>query len=444
MTPPFTVPHEVLDVSGVIAACAASAGLPTWRTVRRGASGTLLIAFALASLTITGGAEAVGDGLTVTSFAITCGIALLGLFILVSQIARALGAGGWRRATQLWVTLAALLALAITARPLASLADTGGGLIALATAVLLFFLGALIRFIGSWIPIRRGLSHIDRLLCSGAVPFPGGGISERAASAAVWIHVLGAMALLAAPHLQLFMVVLMVAMASGVVVECRLGQRRIPLSAVAAIPALGVCWYLLAHVAGEASLRLTALRDAPYSTAFQLTTSLVLGLAAWSLLGLWPLLGPPPGPLAPLLGGLLLVRVITPALPEGLLHWQPLLYPLAAIAACHAAVFSRDDEALAALAALGLLSGVPAAGGAGLGLAAASIVARMVRRLSGEGRVLNRRGRRLVATLAIAASGLLLPVLSGALAAQVFYSVVTVAALALALGTSDEGARCEA
>jgi hypothetical protein len=240
------------------------------------------------------------------------------------------------------------------------------------------------------------------------------------------------------------MVVFIVAFASGVAVERWRGRPRIPLAALVVIPALGLGWYYLAHVAGEQSLRMSALRDAPYSTAFQLATSLVLGLAAWSLLGLWPSHGSPLGPLAPLLGGLLFVRVITPALPEGLYHWQPLLYLLAAIAACHAAVGGRDDEALAALAALGFLSGVPAAGGAGLGLAAASIVARLVRRLSGEGRVLNGRGRALVAALVLSASALLLPVLSGALAAQVFYSVVTVAALALAPWTSDDTARSEA
>jgi hypothetical protein len=444
MTPPFTIPHEVLDVSGVVAACAASVGLPTWRTVRRGVSGTLLIAFAIASLRITGGAEMVGAGFSVTSFAITCGIALLGLFILVSQVARVLGTGGWSQATQLWVILAMILALAMTVRPLVSLADIGGGLIALTTAATLFLLGALIRFVGSWIPIGRGMGHLDRLLFSGGVPFPGGGISDHAAGTAVWIHVLGAAALLVAPHLQLFMVVLMVTFASGVGVERWLGQRRIPLLALVAIPALGLGWYLLAHVAGEQSLRLSALRDAPYSTAFQLTSSLVLGLVAWTFLGLWPLHGPLRGPLAPLLGGVLFVRVITPALPEGLFHWQPLLYLLAAIAACHGAVSRREDEALAALAALGLASGTPAAESAGLGLVAASIMARLIRSLNGEGRVLNGRGRVLVSIFALATSALLLPVLSGALAAQVFYSAVTVAALALALWASDVAARSKA
>jgi hypothetical protein len=260
---------------------------------------------------------------------------------------------------------------------------------------------------------------------------------QRADAVAAWVHVLSTAALLLAPHLHLFMPILMVAFASGVWAERRLGQPTIPLTALAVVPAAGVAWYFLAHVGGEQPLGLSDLRNAPYSSAFQLLASLILGLVAVSLLGLWPFHGLPRGPLSPLLGGLLFVRLIATALFEGLYHWQPLLYLLAAIAACHAAASRRDDEALAALAALGLASGAPVAGSAGLGFATAAIVSRLSRLLNEQGRVLNGRGRALMAILVIAGSALLLPVLTGGLAVQVFYSTMTAATLALTLWAFD-------
>ena len=423
------MPLDFLDTACVMAAAAASVALPG----RRGLSGTLLIAFALASLRITGGAGMVGTGLAVESFAISCGIALLGAALLLAQVVGALRAGDSSLVTRACIVSATALALALVARSVVPLAGTGGGFIAVGTAAALLSLGALLRFVGARIPIGHWIAGIDRRLFGFGVPFPGGETWQRADGVAAWVHVLCTVALLLAPHLHLFMPILMVAFASGVWAERGLGRPTIPLTALAVVPAAGIAWYYLAHVGGDQPLGLSDLRNAPYSPAFQLLASLILGLVAVSLLGLWPFHGLPRGPLSPLLGGLLFVRLVATALFDGLFHWQPLLYLLAAIAACHAAVSRRDDEAFAALAALGLASGVPDAGSAGLGFAAAAIVSRLSRLLNERGRVLNRRGRALMAILGIAGSALLLPVLTGGLAVQVFYSTVTVAALALSL-----------
>jgi hypothetical protein len=427
------MPLDFLDAACVMAAGAASVAFPTRTAARRGLSGTLLIAFALVSLRITGGAVMVGAGLTVEAFAITCGIALLGSVVLLAQVVGALGAGDSSRATQAWIMSATALALALVARSVASLAATGGGFIAVGTAAALLSLGALLRFVEARIPVGHWIAGIDRRLFGFGVPFPGRETWQRADGVAAWVHVLSTAALFLVPHLHLFMPILMLAFASGVWAERGLGRSAIPLTALAVLPAVGVAWYFLTRVGGDQPLGLSELRDGPYSPAFQLLASLVLGLVAVSLLGLWPFHGLPRGPLSPLLGGLLFVRLVATDLLEGLQHWQPLLYLLAAIAACHAAASRRDDEALAALAALGLASGVPVAGSAGLGFAAAAVLSRLSRLLNERGRVFNRRGRAVMAILVIAGSALLLPVLAGGLAAQVFYSTVIVAALALSL-----------
>jgi hypothetical protein len=432
MTSLFPVSDEILDVCGVVAACAASVALPGYPAVRRGLSGTLLVAFAMASYRIAGGGETVEAARSVTSLAITGGIALLGLFILVFQAAQALSRGP-RDLRRSWVMLTTALAFGLTARFLIPLVDIGGFLITLATVAALFLLGALILAVGSRAPPRPGRSPQEWLPIRADLPLPGSGLSTRWAVVSLWIHIWATVALLLVSHLQLFLIAFFLAFASGLGVERALGRPGIPPATLAAIPVLGLVWYLLVHVGGEPWLKISALHDAPYSPAFQFVTSLALALVAWALLRLWPLHSAPRGPLAPLLGGLLFVRLLSPALPEGVLHWQPMLYLLAAIAAGHAALTQRDDEALAVLAVLGLASGVPAAGGAGLGFALASIVARLVQQLKAAGRVLNGRGRAAVTALALACSTLLLPVLRAALVTQVFYSAVTVAALALAL-----------
>jgi hypothetical protein len=241
------------------------------------------------------------------------------------------------------------------------------------------------------------------------------------------VHAGAVVLVLIAPHLHLLAAGAALAILSGALaVRHGAGGWRPPLGLAAALLLLVGIWYALTLVGGEAPLWITTLHDAPYSEAFELSVALPLVLAAWPLLGLFPFHDTSLGPLAPVAGGVLIVRVAAEAVPIGLEHWQPLLYPLALAAMIHALVRRRDPEALAALAVLGLVSGAFLVGWCAIGLTAGVSLLRGHVVLRASGRVLSAEGEAVSQGVAVAAALLLVPVLSGGLAAETVYTALIV------------------
>lgn len=244
-----------------------------------------------------------------------------------------------------------------------------------------------------------------------------------------WLAVQAVAVVLAllSPHLHLVMAGAALAVLSGTLaVRHSGGGWRPPLGLGVALLLLLGAWYALALVGGEAPLWINTLPDAPYSEAFELSVALPLVLAAWPLLGLFPFHDTTVGPLAPLAGGAVIVRVAAEAVPAGLEHWQPLLYPLVLAAMVHALVRRRDPEALTALAALGLVSGAFLVGWCAIGLTAGVALLRGHQVMRASGRVLSLEGEALAQGVAVAAAMLVVPVLSGGLAAETVYTVLVV------------------
>lgn len=350
---------------------------------RRAVAGVLIATFALASLRVLGVGRDAGANQVAVGHAISLGILLLGFGSVLVQLGRAWRLGeldGWRNGPANWVD-----------------------------------------------------------------PFPFGGLESDAPSAhadptslaLLATHAVGALVALVAPHLHVLMLAVVISMVAGEFLERRLRALPPPVTLTLTLIATGVAWYFLALVAGGGHLALAALPEAPYSPAFELGASLLLGLVAYRLLGFWPLHGARQGPVSPLLGAILLVRLVLPVLPSGLGHWQPLLYLLLAVAVWHAALMRRPGEAAVTLAGLGLLSGDATAAWSGLVLVAGSGTLALVWQLKRIGRIRRVPGRRALRTAGVFGLPVLIPVLSGGLAVEVFYSVVVVSGAAVLLWRVD-------
>jgi hypothetical protein len=407
-------------------AALASLGIPdeTWR--RRALSGVLVLGLGLASH-----ARLEGAGVLATmhvAAAITLGIAILGAVILVAVLIVTLAERRRNVPGRWWVRLTGMIAFAIGIGPLLPLGTQGGWPIVLATVVGLSLAGALVALLGGRLAFAGVVRRLDEPRIAAATAGLPHSAHDAWWSRLLTLHVAAAIVALSALHLHALMGAVTISALAGIVVGRWTGRTgRIPVVLPLAVLLLVGLWFFLARVAGAMPLGLLALRDAPFSLAFETLISLPLALAAWALLGLWPFHRVSRGPLSALLGAALLVKLVVPVLPHGLGHWQPLLYPLAVLAAWHAAAVDRDDETLAALGALGLFSGNLVAGWAGTGLVAVGALFGATRRIAGQGLVLNRRGRILTGLAVVGAAVLLVPVLSGALEAEVFYSVLTLA-----------------
>ena len=241
------------------------------------------------------------------------------------------------------------------------------------------------------------------------------------------LHVLAALGALVAPGLHLFMLLVLTAAAAG---YCWSRPGRVPLVLGPALLLLAGCWYLLARVAGPMPLLLAQLREAPYSAAFELGVAGALLVVATVLLGLAPfhLIGR--GPFTPILGALLLVRLTAVAVPGGLVHWQPVFFPVALVTTLFAAVARRPDLALLGVAAVGAGSGSPVAGWCGVLVVALVLAFRGRDWLERSGRRLAVTGWAVVVALVAAAGGALVPALAGGLAAETVYTAL------VALGAS--------
>jgi hypothetical protein len=421
----------------LLAVAALSLGLPETIQRRRVLAGGLLIALALASMEVSGASQDGNQAGSVTAFAITIGILSFGLCLVLSQLVVAMRSESWHGPARVPTMMVGAPVLVLGARLIAPLMKTDGWLTALATAVVLgvglllagLFLGSpkiaqlvqlIIRKIGRVFPRRP--EEVRK------VPW------DSRASALLGVHALLALGTLVVADLHLLLAGMAISLIAGVLLERRIGRlSRWPISVILVLPAMGIAWYLLAHVAGEESVLLARIGDAPYSPAFELLASAIVGLVACGLLSLWPFHSVDRGPFTPLLGAVLLVRLVAAALPEGLAHWQPVLYLLAALAACHAAVTRHRVGALSALGVVGLISGNAAAGWAGIGLVGGTVMIELYRLALEEGRAPSLSWRLLLRVLPLAGAPLVVPLLIGALGAQVFYSVITVAGAVTAL-----------
>ncbi|MBK8004764.1 MAG: hypothetical protein IPK12_12740 [Gemmatimonadetes bacterium] len=403
---------------------------------RRGLAGVLVLALAFAGLLVAGGPDWALGQLAPRNAGISAGLVLYGVALLVAGALL-----GSSRATRRGPGLA-LLALGAAAAlvPVVPLVQQGGAGVTVAAlagfTVATFVLGVFGPFlrIGAavrWLETQAGTAP--------AVPESPGVLSAGALLAVGAVLVPGAHGLLACAVATVLL---------GLYGWLNAGSTRGAGPLVSGGLALGLllfAWWYLARVAGDTSLRLADLAEGPFSPAFELSASVPLALAAWVLLGLAPFHRGRLGSWAPVVGGALLVRLTAVALPSGLVHWQPLLYLPGTLAAWHAVATRRVDEGVVALAALGLASAAPQPGWAGLGLAALpGLVA-----LAGLTRARQPALAEVVTGVACAAgAALLVPAVSGGLATEAFYTVLTVlgaAALAwLAGGDAPTGVSARA
>ena len=396
--------------------------VPTPR--RRVLAGALLLGLALASQVVSGGSD------DPRALAISIGILSFGIALALSQTRLVIWNGGQALAPRMASLCAGIVVLGLGLNLAWPVIGIGAWPTSLATVAGLTLAALVLAGVGKLGPVSAGLRSLEAPRASrlsATQPTSDTGPVKWASG----LHLMGLIAALTVPHLHLFLAAILGGVLAGMVLERLRGRSsRWLFSLVPSLLGFFLSWFLLTRVAGEQSLRLSELMDAPYSPAFELLAALLLGLVAWSLLGLWPWLFMPVGPATPILGATLLVRLIAPVLPYGLHHWQPILYPLVAVAAWHAAVVKREDESLTALASLGLLSGERVAGWAGVALVAAAILLRP----DGWSAKLGRRWATAAVWMVIPLATLLtLPILSAALTAQAFYTTVTVAGAAVAL-----------
>lgn len=396
--------------------------LPTPKARRRALAGPLLFALGAASLTLARGSDAPIESLPVSYAAITAGLLLIAVALPLAFAALSFREAGWPTAAKTLALVAALAGVGLglqQALPLITL----GGVTTLAAIAGLLFAAGFLRFVGP--RLAAGLRWVDAL----AFPLrtPASHRWDGAARGLLITTVATATLACLSPRLDLLLAAVLIGVVAGLLLERRLGRlTRIPLVTPLALILIAVASYLLIHVAGDTPLNFRDLLDAPYSSAFEVLTVLLIGLASWGLLGLFPFASAARGPLSALFAGALLARATGPILADGWIHWQPIFYLIPALAAWHAAATRRDEETLVALGTLGLLSESALAGWCGIALAGGAALVRAVEWLELTGARLGGTGSLLLRLTLVAGAPLLLPLLQGSLEAQTFYTVLTV------------------
>jgi hypothetical protein len=117
---------------------------------------------------------------------------------------------------------------------------------------------------------------------------------------------------------------------------------------------LASTWFVWTIAGPDVPLTLAGLHEAPFSVAAELVLAPMVGLAAWALLGLWPLHGAGPASALSIVGGALLIRWGMGVIPTGMVHIAPLAGVVALLAAFHAIAIRRVGEYAAALGVLAL------------------------------------------------------------------------------------------
>lgn len=255
------------------------------------------------------------------------------------------------------------------------------------------------------------------------------GLRSPGRSDAVWLLILGfgMVAMVATEHVGLIIIGTLAAAGAAHALAVRLwdGPRFpvLPLLVAGLIP-FGIELYQLA-AAGEWSMAYPAL--APLTAQIEIRLLLLVALAAWGLAALWPFHGlVPNGVLAPI-GGLVLFLLGAGFLPAGLFYWQPLLSPLALVSVWWGALTGRRTLVLSGWAFQALVSDLPMASEAAFGLLGVSAALAVLpaipeRWTAGAVRVL----------VALSAVGIAWS-LPGMLQTQLVYSVLAVAAVAVAI-----------
>lgn len=412
--------------------------LPTPRARRRALAGPLLLALGLASLKLASGGSAPIATLPVSYVAITAALLLIAMALPVGLAALALRDAAWQLAPKIVALVAALAATALGIRETLPLIVQGGVTTLIAAAGLLLLAG-LLRFTGP--RLAAGVRWADVLVFP--IRAPASHRWDGTARGLLATTVVAALLACLSPRLDLLLAAVAIGVITGLLLERRLGSlTRLPIATPIALVLLGVASYLLIHVAGDTPLALRDLLDAPYSKAFEVLTVLLLGLACWVLLGLFPFASSPRGPLSALLAGALLARGVGPILADGWVHWQPIFYLIPTVAAWHAAATRRDEETLVVLGTLGLLSESLLAGWCGIAMVGGAALLRAAEWLELTGARLGATGDLPLRLTLVAGVTLLPPLLQGALEAQTFYTVVTVLGVAGSLfGTRAVRAR---
>jgi hypothetical protein len=400
----------------------AGVSLPTPKARRRALAGPLLYALAAASLTLARGSDAPLASLPVSYSAITAAIFLIAIALPIGFAAASLRDTTWQGFSRILAILAALAGLGLGVRESLPLI-TQGGVNTLAAIGGLLLAAGLLRFVGP--RLAAGLRWADALAFP--VRAPASHRWDGASRGLLAATVVAALVACFSPRLDLLLLAVLIGVTTGLLLERRLGRlTRIPLLAPLALLLVAGSSYLLIHVAGDTPLSFRDLLDAPYSSAFEVLTVLLLGLACWVFLGLFPFASVQRGPLSALFAGALLARAAGPILADGWIHWQPIFYLIPAIAAWHAAATRRDEETLVALGTLGLLSESEIAGWCGILIVTGAALVRAVEWLELTGARLGDTGTTLLRLTLVAGAPLLLPLIRGSLEAQAFYTVLAV------------------
>jgi hypothetical protein len=261
--------------------------------------------------------------------------------------------------------LGAILALGSAAsggRPGGAARDRAAAVLSLACAIAMFVAAAALLRLAGWLPafsaalaIGAGFTVMGGLLVAalGRVARPRRRAPVEAGSTASrllprGLLLVGAIAALAAPHLDLVLGGAALAAVAAHVIAPRSGLARIPLFPVVTVAALGFAGYYLHVIAGPAGVSLAALPDAPLSAAAQALIVPALAVAAAGFFGLWPIRSFTPGSWLAPIGAALLLRIAVPALPLGIEGWRTVAIPLGVIAAWAAALTARPLHLAAA------------------------------------------------------------------------------------------------
>jgi hypothetical protein len=387
--------------------------LPDARRRRIAAAGLGALALALAGLRVGGGQAQLPADFAGVELALV----LIGLAVLVSAaFSTARSRGRWALALVLLAAGVVLLLGNIVT--LARAARMGGTIAALGV---MGGVGALV-----WVGAGKLLPRAAPSAAEQGRP-----IAPR------WIACAAGGVLLAAlaPHvLLIFAGVVLAAIAVGAegLRRPRFSSAVAPAVAVGTLAAAG---WLLVAIAGDQGLATVTLPELPLSPAAETLLAPLLLLAGWSVAGLWPMPRSPLTGLAGLAGLFLLGRLVVPTLPQGLEHWRPLAYPVLGLALWQAVASRRWAAALigGALFALiaGTRDGVAAVWWLGAGALAEAVAGYLAR---GD-------APWLVCLAALAAGIGTVPGTAAGLGAEVVYTTVTVAGLAVLLAAGGSPVR---
>lgn len=228
-----------------------------------------------------------------------------------------------------------------------------------------------------------------------------------------------------APQLLLLGLGAALVLASATRATLRRGRPMALLLLLPAAASLGIGFGLLFTILGPEGGRVAALGEGPLSLAAERLLTLLIGGGSLAVAGLPPLHRVPWGRnLAPL-SAILLLRVILPGFPAGLLTWQVVALLLLLLSFVWSALAGRWPQAAVAGGLMALWSGALGAF-AGSALVAWGCCAEIGAAIAaGRGVTLSPRWRGLAVLPAALAA---LPALCAGLRAQVLLSVVTAAA----------------